>query len=345
MRTSRARTAAVLLLAGLLAGCSSGGAESASSDGGATAGEAAEPAPADAVGGGEESGAGDDLGTAVPGVSQRQFVTTGSISMTVEDPREAAADAAALVERAGGFVQGRDISAGTPEEPASARLTVRIPSTEVNGTLDDLEELGTVDDVEESSVEVTDQVRDLDARVRTLEMSITRLESLLADATTVPEILEAERILTERQSELEVLLSQQAALDQDVALATFELYLWTPGQAPEVVEEPEGFLPSLRAGWESLLATLGVIVQVVAVLLPWAVFLGLIAWGVLAVRRWVRRHRPARPAVPAPATASWPTPGPPSPPVPVGAGAGAAPAARTPSGDDAAGRTEQAPPA
>ncbi|WP_182113452.1 DUF4349 domain-containing protein [Actinotalea sp. JY-7876] len=275
MRSLMQSLAVVAVL--LVAGCSGGGADSGAGGAQPHAARSEEGAVSDEGAGGEQS-----------------FVVTGSVSMLVEDPAVSVAEAAQLVEDAGGHVQERVEQGGADDDYAWAELVARIPADEVTETLEELKGLGEVRDTSIQSEEVTDQVRDLDARIRALEISITRLEELLGRAGTVSEIVEAEQVLTERQSELEVLLGQQAALADDIALSTFRIEMWTEGAAPE--EPATGFWAGLVNGWNALLATLTGLLQAIGTLLPWLAFAALVAAVVLFVRRALPRRRAARPS-------------------------------------------------
>lgn len=288
----------------LVAGCSAGG-DATSGGEGADAPPAAEDSSGGAPGDGSDEGSG--TGSAVGDEdAEQQFITTGSVTMVVEDPAEQATEAARVVEAAGGHVQERVQQAGAEDQYASAYLVVRIPADEVTPTLEALEQLGEVRDTSLQSEEVTKQVRDLEARIRALEISIGRLEGLLERAGTVSDIVEAEQVLTERQSELEVLLSQQASLADDVALSTFRIEMYTAEGEPEA--EPTGFFAGLVAGWDALVTTLTGLTQVVGALLPWVVFAALVTAAVLAIRRAVQRRRgPAAPAGPYPGGPAGPS--------------------------------------
>lgn len=334
------RSLAVAVVAVLaLAGCTAGVGNEAASDGDTAVEPAAPGAP-----GAPEDEAGEDSG------GGEAVVTTGDVSLVVEDPAATAAEVAALVEGVGGHVQERVQQTGGDEEGGTAYLVVRIPADEVSGALERLEELGEVDSTSIQSQIVTDQVRDLDARIRALEISISRLEDLLGRSGTVSEIVEAERILTERQSELEVLLGQKAVLDDRIAFSTFRVELWTEESEP-VAERRTGFLPGLQAGWDALVATVTGVLHALGALLPWILLGGLVWVLVQWLRRRARARRPvaapvaAPAAVPvgAPAPAPVPAPVPGSAPVGVPVGGGAP--APQPSGPSPSGAAPAAPPA
>lgn len=330
----------------LLVGCSASGdsaGESSSADAPVAEGGGAMP---EAVAGGtadDSAGGGDeslDLGGAVD--ADRQFITTGSVSMAVADPSEAAAQTARLVESVGGHVQELHVRGDGgviegDEGEGSASLVVRVPSAQVAPTLDRLAELGEVVETSIGSTEVTTEVRDLEARIRALQISIGRLEDLLGRAGSISDVVEAEGVLTDRQADLEVLLSRQASLAEQVVMATLEVQLWPEGAAPE--RTGTGFVVGLVAGWTALLATLTGLLQALGAVLPWLVFAGLVTAAGVAVLRWWRRRHPRHVghdtrgaatvplAVPPPAGASG---APAEPPVtPAGApGAGPVPAER-----------------
>lgn len=251
--------------------------------------------------GAADSAASGEVGGVVRAAEDRQFITEGSVTVTVESPRRAAAAVAQMVERLGGHVQER-VEQGTDEDE-SAYLVVRIPATEVTGALEQLASLGTVEDTSVNSTEVTAQARDLDARIRALEISVERLEDLLSRADSTEAVVAAEQALTERQSELESMVSQRNRLADQVALSTLRVDLWTEDTVPP--EPPAGFWGGLQTGWNSLVATASGVLLALGVLLPWLLVIGLVALAVLAVRR---RRRPTDRSGPAATAPSGPAP-------------------------------------
>lgn len=306
LRTAAVASAAILFLVG----CSTGSSEStwelseagdAASDDDGYAGEA----PA-AEG---EAGADLDLGNVA---QDRQVITTGSVTMSAEDPQLAAQRISAYVDSLGGWVEEREERAGSDTVEAYARIVIRIPSQSVSAALDRLADHGTIEDVTINRSDVTLQVRDVAARIRALEMSISRMEALLARAENTNDLVQAEQMLTERQSELESLLSQQAYLADQVSMSTVTVSVFEPDAVPEEPEDPpSGFWGGLVTGWNAFVEFLDTSSLVIGVLLPWLVFLAIITAIVVWLVRATRRRRAARrPAYPAgPMTAMPPHPG------------------------------------
>jgi hypothetical protein len=342
--TIRSRAAAGLALAGLLlAGCSAGADTGASTQRGADTAEAApdelsggirgdapavdqpaapgagdagsEPAGTGQAGTGQapagEDGAGLAAGTgtgsAAADAGGRQVITSGEVAMVADDPRGAADAVVREVEQAGGRVDDRHETAAQDEEgiEASAELTVRVPAPAMTGLLAALDEIGPVTSVDLGSDDVTAAAQDLDARIRAMQLSVARMEDLLARASTQEEILSAENTLTERQAALERLESERARIAEEVALSTLAVRIATPPEpvvpeepapAPEE-ESPQGFLGGLESGWSALVGVLGGVVTVLGLLLPWLALGGAVAWVTLRVRRQVRRRRDTAPGV------------------------------------------------
>lgn len=332
----------VAVAATALAACGAGGGNSATADqnwatysGADSAGGAdgeAYPQSEGAYGGGPI-----DPITAPGGVSaaQRSIIQTGYLYGTSADPIAAATDIIGIVEGAGGRVESQSLVTEAEHRHPSADLTTRIPSEELTGALTEIGQSVTVVQSELIADDVTAQVVDLDARIRAKELSIERLESLLADATTTADIIEAEQTLTQRQTELEQLLTQRKGYSDAVEMATIQISITMPDQVP--VDPPPGFSGGFTSGWDSLVATVTGALVVVGFLIPWVLALALVGGIVLLIRRGLRARRGpvAAPSV-AVATVSAPVPAATSPaPTPAQSGADALPTP-TPLGEEAA---------
>lgn len=229
---------------------------------------------------GSGSAAGDAKSVAPE--DDRQVITTGEVSVTVKDPRGTAQRLSTWVESIGGRVDNRSES-GSGDE-ASAFVTVRVPSTRVTATIDRLTTYGTVEHVSLQNEDVTAQTKDLDARIDALQLSIGRLEGILAEAGSSGEVIRAENALTQRQEQLESLEAQRKAVADQVSLSTLSIDLSQKRQVDSV--EPGGFTGGLRDGWNALVSTVNHTVEIVGVLLPWALVAVVIAGiGRLLLRR------------------------------------------------------------
>lgn len=294
--------AGALLVALAVTGCSSGaGSESAAP---------AEDLASVGDGGYVES---DDSGFDVNRMSgeiqtPQHVITEGYMTVVVDEPTQAAPEVTLIVTRAGGYVESRSERAPTATSAGRASLVLRIPATALDATLDEIEGLGELSSRDTSATDVSLAVADLDARIEALETSIDRLLAMLSDAQRTEDLITIERTLQERQGELESLRAQRTVLGNRVALATIELTLTTDPPPPTV--GPGGFWPGVVSGWHALVDTLRGASVVVGILLPWAIFFGLLAALVVPLVRRARRRRPPKAPAPAPATYASAYPGP-----------------------------------
>ena len=213
--------------------------------------------------------------------ADRQVITTGTISVTVGEPRTTAQQLSTWVESIGGRVDDR--SENGSGDDASAAVTVRVPSNQVTATVDRLKTYGTVDDVSLQNSDVTAQAKDLDARIDALQLSIDRLTSIMAGAGSSKEVLQAEEALTQRQEQLESLEAERKGIADQVSLSTLSISLAQQPTASSV--EPGGFAGGLRDGWNALVSTVNHVVEIAGVLLPWAVLAGVLLLGIRLVGR------------------------------------------------------------
>jgi hypothetical protein len=219
--------------------------------------------------------------------ADRQVITTGYVTVTVDDPMKAADDAVRIAEQAGGRIDGRNEYAPQDNtDKGSATLTLRIPADTLTATLDKLRELGTVQEVSLNSSDVTMVTQDLDARITALRASIDRMLVLQATATDIDSLIQLETAITDRQAELESLESQQRYYADQVSLSTVTLNLVSEYNGP--VAEPDTFLSGLLAGWNAFVAFFAGLLVALGVLLPWLIFAGIITFVVIWI---VRRNR------------------------------------------------------
>ncbi|MET0302667.1 MAG: DUF4349 domain-containing protein [Microbacteriaceae bacterium] len=290
-RTPLVAPAALLLLA--LAGCSasSGSADLPTTDSGGSyaesGGELVAPSGEDSSRA-EAGGLVTGEGTTASDTDGRQIVTSGYMTITAEQPVEAAGTAVEIVERAGGRVDARQEYAPRDGDLGSATLTVRIPSARLTATLDELRALGETDEVSLESTDVTVESQDLDARITALAASIDRLTGLVATAGTTKDLIELETAISSRQGELESLEAQRRGLRDQVSLSTVQLTLRSEAAVPRTHQVPGDFLSGLGAGWGAFVAFWSGLLVVTGVVLPWVVFLGIAAVVVILI---VRRRR------------------------------------------------------
>ena len=276
----------------VVTGCSSGSSEQPESSFSGPAATKQAPAP--------------EAPPADSAVAQPDIVTTGSVSMTVADPAAAADKFVAATTAAGGRVQSQTEQTGSGSPAVD--LILRIPSDKVDAVLADIDEYGVVESKSINYDDVTSQRVDLDARIKALQTSVTRLLDLMGKAANTSDLLAAETSLTQRQSELDSLRAQRATLGDQISYATINVSLSSESRLSE-----EGFVGAVKQGWRALVSGAVGLAHVIGFLLPWLPVFLVIAAVVWALRR--RRRRRAPTAGPPPPPPMQPV-GPPNPPPP-----------------------------
>ena len=278
--------AAVLALMG-----DRGGASSAGSPMVAPAPEVgvAEPAPSGAAG-----TSGDDARSAagpapapgaLPDPIGRDVVRTAQLTLQVPDPTAAARGVRTAVATAGGVVAEEQVD-GT-----GAWLVVRVPAAGLDRVVDDLAATGVVLGRSGRAEDATEQVVDLDSRVATQQASVTRVRALLAQATSIGDVVAVESELARREADLDSLQRRLATLKDRVALSTLTVELRS-APAPAPVTPAPGFGAGLGAGWAGLTVIGSGLATAAGFLLPFLPLLAIAGGVVWAVRR--RRTRVRR---------------------------------------------------
>ncbi|MDT0157193.1 DUF4349 domain-containing protein [Microbacterium sp. ARD32] len=292
MSSTKKRSSAVVALATLLAlltGCSAG-------SGAHSGGSVAQNADA-AV---EQTADGESPDAAV--------VITGRMSVQTDEPLVAADSAARIVGDAGGRVDGRDEQARSDGQSARAELVLRIPSDSLDRTLDAVRQLGELRESSLQSTPVAAAQRDLEARISSLSTSLSRYNEWLSRAEKTSDLIELEKEISDRQSQLESLEAEQRDLKDQVAMATITAVF--EAEYVPVSSAPRSLPEAIGAGWSGFVAFWTGAMIALGLMLPWLALIGLIVVVVLWLVR--RARRTSQPGDPGPPPAAAPAAAPPA---------------------------------
>ncbi|MFF4210280.1 DUF4349 domain-containing protein [Streptomyces sp. NPDC001796] len=292
--------AATLVAAALaLAGCSA-------DDTGASSDSKAGPAMGAQRQGAADSGTGGGSAArgSTPKLTTNAIIRTASLTVQVKDVPKALDEARTTVESAGGFV-GDESTTRDTEGNERTRLVLRVPTEKYDQVLAALQGAGRLIERTAKAEDVTDQVVDVESRIRSQRASVARVRELMDRAGKLSDVVALEGELSSREADLEALLARQASLKDRTSLATITLSLsGTPVEKAAKDDRP-GFLDALAGGWHVFVTLVRWIALAIGAALP---FLVLAAVLVLVWTRLVRPRLPRRPdPVPA-ATALGPLP-------------------------------------
>ncbi|MFC7218393.1 DUF4349 domain-containing protein [Streptomyces polyrhachis] len=303
MRTRAIPALTALLLAAALTVTGCGGSDSGSNKGASStdqqdaAQDGAKSAPL-------EASAKDDAQREAQGgrlkLTPTALIRTAQITVSAKDVAAAVEDARTTAETAGGYVGHESTSSDEGDEHAA--LTLRIPAAAYDETLEEAAGLGDRLLSREVKVEdVTEQVVDVDSRVKSAKASVVRTRALMDKATALTDIVTLENELSTRQANVEALLAQQTSLKDRTSMGTIKLTVYAPDKAPETKDDPT-VLSALKGGWTAFTTTLLWIAMILAATLPFAALAALLY---AVARRFVRPRRNSPPELAA--TAGEPT--------------------------------------
>ena len=314
--TTRTRAVGVLTaitMTVLMAACSTSGSDSGSDadspttsfdseSGGGAGGTGSAPGEAPNAASRDLAGA-DDTGSS-PGSAgtpqmERAVISSGTVSLSSKDVAETRQQVQRIVDAQGGDITEENTETDDEGDTSYSRFVIRVPSPRFSEAMSALEQVDGVVASNRGSEDVTTQVIDNDVRVRAQEASLKRVELLLAEATSLKNLIWIESQLTTRQAELDSLKSQQSWLTDQTSLSTITVDISKKKAKVEKSDDetPAGFLTGLRGGMKALGGTFAAVATIVGALLPFAVVALVVGVPVWLV---VRRRRVARP-LPAPA--------------------------------------------
>ncbi|MFF7971038.1 DUF4349 domain-containing protein [Streptomyces sp. NPDC007905] len=291
-RSVRAVAGILLAVSLALAGCS--GADDSS---GGSAKSAADGAEERAGGTGGTGGkAGDAGGRAAdaksaaraPEPTPSAVIRTASLTVEVKDVPKALDEAWTTAGNAGGYV-GRESTGRDAGGHEQTRVVLRVPTARYEEVLAGLQGSGRLVERTAKAVDATDQVVDVDSRIRSQRTSVARIRALMDRAAKLGDVVTLEGELSSREADLEALLAQQASLKDRTSLATITLSLTETPVRKAAGDDTPGFVDALSGGWHVFVTMLRWITLALGAILPFA------ALAALSALLWLRVVRPRLP--------------------------------------------------
>jgi hypothetical protein len=157
--------------------------------------------------------------------SSELIIYTGHIGLLVEaDAYARTIDAAVdAVVALGGYVAKQD----------NQSVTVRVPSARFRDGMREMEKLGEVQSRNVEAQDVSEEVHDLDVRLKSLQATRKRLEEFLQRANNITEILQVEEQLGRVNGEIDKVEGRMRFLQTRAAMSTITLSL-----QPKPKEQP-----------------------------------------------------------------------------------------------------------
>lgn len=205
-----------------------------------------------------------------------------------------------LVNEHSGYLESSQVSGRTLYENyysnRTAYYTMRIPAERLNQFSEKLEAIGNVIDKSTSKEDVTTQLVDVEARIKTLEVQETRLIELLKTGGDLKDILEIEKQLSDVRYEIESYKATMKSLESQVSYSTVQLELREVVKVTDQVKPAktvgqrisQGFIRTLENIKEFFVDLFVLIIIVLPYLIIWALFIGII---IIIIKKLLRKNK------------------------------------------------------
>lgn len=178
------------------------------------------------------------------------------------------------------------------EEVRRISLTMRVPSQQLDAFLLSMEGTGKVTDRSESTIDMTTQYYDNEARLKTLYEKRDRLNELLAQAENVADLIEIESAIADTQYQIDSYETSQRSIDRQVDMSMVSLTLV---EQQQTVINPELSLGErIRAGFADSISWLGELLRNIVVFAAMAspvIAAGVVIWLLWKlIRKWRKQE-------------------------------------------------------
>jgi len=159
-------------------------------------------------------------------VTDRMVVTNSSLSLMVKDVKTMIVDIKGYVKSLGGYMVSS--SQNAPEGAASGNITIRIPSEQLDAALDYLRGKSVkVVNEDISGTDITDSYMDIQERLRTLENTKNKYQSILDKAVEINDIMNITNMILNVQDQIDSLKGNIRYLEESSKSTLITIYLST----------------------------------------------------------------------------------------------------------------------
>lgn len=229
-----------------------------------------------------------------PAAKPVQVMKHGDVSLLVADVEPAIQSLYRIASRAGGDVA--KLQDQTPDQPGSrhtAAIELRVPATRFDSSMEAVAGVGRVVTRSSQAEDVTDQIVDMQARLRNLRHTEADLLRIMDRSGKIADVLDVETQLSSVREQIEQLDAQLKSTQARVAYSTIDVSL--ADEAAASTTEPS-FGSRVAGAWKLAVASVkNFSFRIVAAAL-WLVAFGpyLLIAVLLAIAAWVTIRRRLR---------------------------------------------------
>ncbi|HBE89757.1 MAG: hypothetical protein A3E37_02485 [Candidatus Andersenbacteria bacterium RIFCSPHIGHO2_12_FULL_46_9] len=165
----------------------------------------------------------------VPTADARKVVQSGTLDLVVNKAEEAATQAQALAQQAGGFVESLQIYE-VVDGQKSGSVIIRVPANKFRETMDSLKALAINTENEVvNTQDVTAQYVDIEARLKNMRAEEVQYLSIMERAVKIEDVLNVTQRLSDVRGRIEQLEAQLKLLKAEVEMSSIVVNLTAEG--------------------------------------------------------------------------------------------------------------------
>lgn len=222
---------------------------------------------------------------------QPQLIKTATLDLDVETVEDTIEELTQILRQQQGDILDLNYEQSDAENMSQfASLQVRVPQANLDATLKKFGALGTIARQNITAEDVSDQLVDLDARLRNLRKAEESILKILDRAGSMNDVLTVSRELRTIRQEIEQIAAQQKNLQNRVAYSTINVQL--EAIAPLVsTRDPLGnqFNETWQVATRSLQDFTVFMLRFLLWLLVWSPYWGIILLGIFFGMKWRKR--------------------------------------------------------
>ena len=222
-----------------------------------------------------------------PEVTDRLVIEQSYLSLLVKNVRESADKIIKHAQTSGGYMVNSSFE--SPNESPTSTVIVRIPSKDLDSTLDFFRKLS-IRVVSENLTgqDVTDQFVDNEARLATLNQTKAKFQEIFDRAAEISDIVNIQQQLINIQSQIDAVKGQQQYLEKSAQMAKVTIYLATDELSLPYAPS-DSWRPSVI--FKQAVRSLVLHLRGIASAVIWIVVFSVFWIPVLLVFYYIRKHR------------------------------------------------------
>lgn len=174
-------------------------------------------------------------------------------------------------------------------EMRRGEMTLRIPTHRLEEIRGSLKTIGRLTALTESARDVTASYQDNEARLNTQKAKMERLQTMLAEATQMSDLIELEAAIADTQYMIDSYESQLRDTDRQVDYTAVNVTLREEASAQTAQESSVPLTERIGAGLKASVEAMGEFFQAMAVFLiaaaPWLATLAVVLWVIRLIRK------------------------------------------------------------